>query len=92
MATRRGGLRRVVLTSMSFSPYRCRPEAGDDRKLLLEPIEPLAQRRERNPIGAVLGVVPTCTETELHPATAHRIHLGDGDGERSGQPERPARE
>ena len=67
---------------------RRRPQPGDDRELLLQPVETLAERRERDAVGAVLRVEPAGAEPELDPAAAHLVDLGDADGERAGQPER----
>ena len=64
---------------------RCRPQPVDDRELLLEPVEPLAERRERDAVGLVLGVVPAGAEAELDPAAAHLVDLGDADGQRPGR-------
>jgi hypothetical protein len=68
-------------------PGRGRPQAGDDRELLLEPVEPLGQRRERHAVGRVLGVEPARAQAELDPAAAHLVDLRDGDGQRPRQPE-----
>jgi hypothetical protein len=68
------------------------PQPGDDRELLLEPLEPLPQRRERQGVGPVLGLVPAGAEAEVHPAAAHLVHLGDGDGQRARRPERGRRD
>ncbi len=65
------------------------PQPGQDRELLLEPLEALAQRRERDPVGGVLRVEPAGAEAELDPSATHLVHLRDRDrdGERAGQPE-----
>src|SRR4051812_5486817 len=39
-----------------------RPQPGDDRQLLLEPLEPLAERAERDAIHEVLAVEPSGAE------------------------------
>ncbi len=57
-------------------------------ELLLEPVEALAERREGDPVGGVLGVVPAGAESELDPAPAHGVDLGHRDGERDREPER----
>ena len=64
---------------------RCVPEPGDDRQLFLEPVEALADRRERDAVGRVLVVVPAGAHAELDPAAAHGVDLGDRDGERPGR-------
>ncbi len=57
------------------------PHAGDDLELLLEPVEALAERRERDPVGLVFGVEPAGAEAELDPAAGHLVDLGDAHGE-----------
>ena len=80
---------RVVLAAEAeLLALRCRPQAGDDRELLLVPVEPLAQVRERDRVGGVLRAEPAGAETELHPAAAHVVDLGDRDRQRAGIPER----
>src|SRR5229473_5442996 len=59
------------------------PEAGDDLELLGQPVEALAQRRERDAEEAVLALVPGGADAEFGPAAAHRVHRGHGDRERS---------
>ena len=44
-------------------------------ELLLEPVEALAEGRERDAVGLVLGLVPARAETELDPAAAHLVDL-----------------
>jgi hypothetical protein len=66
---------------------RCPPQPRDDTQLLLQPLEPLPQRRERDAVGGVFGVVPASTEAELHPAAAHGVDLGHRDGQRARVPE-----
>ena len=70
-----------------FFPLRRLPQAGDDRQLLLEPGEALAQVRERDGIGLVLVRIPAGPQPELHPAAAHLIHLRDADRQRTRVPE-----
>ena len=61
--------------------------SGDDGELLLEPVETLAHRRERNAVGGVLRLEPAGAQAKLNPATAHLVHPGDLHGQRPGQPE-----
>src|SRR6185437_15715523 len=63
-------------------PRRRGPQPGDDLLLLAEPVEPLAQRRKRDAQVAVLLLDPGGANAEFGPAAAHRVHGGDGDGER----------
>ena len=74
------------------SPIGVGPQPGDDRELLLEPVEALSERRERDAVGRVLGLVPAGAEPELDPAAAHLVDLGHGDRERAGVPERRRRD
>jgi hypothetical protein len=67
---------------------RGRPQADQDRELLLKPVEPLADLREREPICGMLGLVPAGAEAEFHPATRHPVELGDLDREDTRKPER----
>ena len=60
----------------------------DDRELLLEHLEAVAGRRERDAVRSVFAVVPARAESELDPAAAHRVGLRDLDRERAGKPER----
>ena len=63
------------------------PEAGEDRQLLVESVEPLAEAGERDAEVLVLALVPGGADAELGPAAAH---LGDGrdlDRELAGKPE-----
>src|SRR6202030_1665037 len=64
------------------------PQAGEDRQLLLEAIEALALRRERDAVGSVLGLEPSCPDADVHAPAAHRIDLRHRDGKRSREPER----
>ncbi len=66
---------------------RGRPEPGDDRELLLEPVEPFLQARERDPVRRVLLLEPPGTEAEFDAAAAHLVDLGHRDSQRPGQPE-----
>ena len=78
----------VVLTvEVEGLPGRGAPEPGDDRHLLLVPVEPLPQLRERDAVGGVLGLEPAGPDAELHPAAAHLVDLRDRDRQGSGQPE-----
>ena len=61
------------------------PQAGDDLQLLLEPVEALATRRERDAVGGVLGVVPAGADAELDPAAAHVVDLGHGEASGPGR-------
>jgi hypothetical protein len=58
-------------------PDRRRPQAGDDRELLLEPFEPLARGGKRDPVGAVLVVEPSGADPQLDTTAAHDVDLGD---------------
>ena len=63
------------------------PEAGEDRQLLFQTVEPLAEAGERDAEVLVLALVPGGADAELGPASAH---LGDGrdlDRELAGKPE-----
>jgi hypothetical protein len=60
---------------------RRRPQPGEDLELLGEPVEALAQGRERDGVGLVFGLEPTGADTEFHTATAHLINLGHRDGQ-----------
>ena len=51
------------------------PEAGDDGELLLEAVEALTHRRERDAVGGVLVVVPAGADAKLHPATGHVVDV-----------------
>ena len=53
-----------------------------DGQLVLEEVVPRADPGKRQPVGLVLGLVPTGAETDLDSAAAHVIDLGRGDGER----------
>ena len=63
------------------------PEPGDDGEVVLEPLEPLTGRRERDRVGPVLVVEPAGADPQLHPTPAHRVDLRDRDGEGTGVPE-----
>jgi len=56
--------------------------------LFLQPGEPLGQARKREAVGGVFGLEPAGAQAELDPSAAHLVHLGDGDRQRPGQPER----
>ena len=58
---------------------RRRPQPGDDRQLLLEALEALAERRERDAVGVVLLLVPAGAEAELDATARHLVDAGDGD-------------
>ena len=66
---------------------RVGPHAVDDRELLLEHLEAVPGRRERDAERLVLAVVPARAQAELDPAAAHRVGLRDLDGENARQPE-----
>ena len=66
---------------------RRRPQPGDDRQLLLEPVEALLHVRERDAVGPVLAVEPARTQPELDAAAAHLVDARHGDRERAGAPE-----
>ena len=62
--------------------------AGTHYQLTDSPALPKpAQRRERDAVGGVLGLVPAGPDTEVDPAAAQLVDLGHGDGQRPGQPE-----
>ena len=63
-----------------------RPRAQDHLQLLLEDVHPLARRREGEPVGLVLALVPTGAEPELHPAVRDVV----GGDDRLGQHRRVA--
>ena len=68
----------VVLAGEAVLLARRRgPQAGDDLQLLLEPVEALAERRERDAVRGVLPLEPAAAQAELDPAAAHRVDLGD---------------
>src|SRR5581483_8638857 len=50
-------------------PDRCRPDPRQDRQLLMQTLEPLLEWWERDPVGAVLLLVPPRAEPEQHPST-----------------------
>ena len=62
---------------------RRRPHPGDDRELLLEAVEALAERRERDGVRLVLALVPAGAEAELDPAAGHLVDAGDRDRQRA---------
>ena len=64
------------------------PETGDDRKLLVETLESLTERRVRMPHAAVFLLVPAGSESQHDAPVAHRVDLSHGDRQRSREPER----
>ena len=71
---------------------RVRPQPGDDGELLLQALEALAEGREGDGVGLVLGLVPARAEAELDPAAAHLVDLRHGDREGTGVAERGRRD
>src|SRR6185437_9081275 len=65
---RRLGERVVLALEREPLSDRRRPQPGDDGQLLLEPLEPIAERAERDAVGHVLAVEPAGAEPELDPA------------------------
>jgi hypothetical protein len=59
------------------------PQARDDGQLVLEALEALAERREGDGVGLVLGLVPAGAEAQLDAAAAHLVDLRHRDGERA---------
>jgi hypothetical protein len=68
------------------------PHTGEDRELVLEHVEADPGLGVRDPVGQVLALVPPAAESELDPAPAHRIRLGDRDRERPRMPKRDRRD
>ena len=71
---------------------RCRPDAIKDRELVLQQIEPSADRGKWQPVGRVLGFVPAGPETDLDAAPAHVIDLSNQDRQRSERAEGDGRD
>ena len=71
-------------------------QAPDRLDRLLEQVEPLAGRRERDAVGGVLVERPAGAEAEVGPAAGEVVDRGDGVGEHGRVPvagavdERPA--
>jgi hypothetical protein len=63
-------------------PGGCRPQPGDDVQLFGEPVEALAQRRERDRVGLMFGFEPAGADTQFDTAAAHFVDLGDRDRQR----------
>ena len=78
-------VRAVVAEQLAL---RRAPHPGDDRQLLLEDVEPLADRRKRDAVGGVFGFVPAGAEAEIDAAATHRVDGRDRDRERSRLAER----
>ena len=89
---RRVGDRVVLALVRERRADRRRPQPGDDRQLLLEALEALAERRERDRVRLVLALVPAGAEAELDAAAGHLVDPGDRDRQRSGQAERRRRD
>ena len=49
----------------------------------MQPVEALAQRRERDRVGQVFFVEPARPDPEVDAPAAHRVHLGHRDRQRS---------
>ena len=60
---------------------RAGPRAVHDLELLGEPVHALAQRREREAVGAVLGLVPARAEAELDAPAGHVVGGRDDLGQ-----------
>jgi hypothetical protein len=84
----RRGLLELVVVALEREGLagRRRPQAGDDRELFLEQVEPA--RREGDAVGLVLPLEPAGTEPELGAAAGHRVDLRHRDREDARQPER----
>ncbi len=82
----------MLPVELERAALRRRPEPADDRELLAQPLEALAERGERDRVRLVLGFVPAGAETELDAAAAHRVDLRDGDRKRTGEAERRRRD
>ena len=87
-----GRVREPVVHALELEPLprRGRPEPGDDRQLLLEPVEPLGGAGERDAVRRVLGLEPAGADAELDAPAAHPVDVRDRDRQRPGQPERRA--
>ena len=86
----RGAVLQVVVAPVEAEGLADRraPQPGQDGVLLLEALEALAQRREGEAVGRVLGVVPTGPEAQLDSPGAHGVDLRHLDGEQTGLPKR----
>ena len=60
----------------------------DDRGLLFEVVESLAEGRERNAVCVVLLLEPPGADAEFDTTVRHLVDLGHGDREWAGEPER----
>ena len=67
------------------------PQTGDHGERLLEPVEALTGRGERDAVGGVLPLVPPGADAELDPPAAHLVDLRHRDRERSRVAERRRR-
>src|SRR5262245_29855559 len=65
------------LVGTGFGP----PQPSDDPQLLGQPVESLTGRREADPEGLVLALIPPGAQAELDPPATHLIHAGDDRGE-----------
>ncbi len=85
----RGRVAHLVVRSVEVERLglRRRPDPGDDLELLLESVEALTEGWKRDPVGAVLGVVPAGTDAELDPSARHGVDVGDRDRERARETE-----
>ncbi len=63
------------------------PQAGDDRQLFGVAVEPLADLRQFDAVGAMLVVEPSGAETQFYSPTGHLIDLGDRNGQHGRMPE-----
>ncbi len=66
----------------------CLPQAGDDRELLLEPVEAFGDRRKRDTVGGVLALEPARAEPEFDTSVAHMVDARHRDCQRAGKAKR----
>ena len=75
-----------MVTVVVERPPTGSPQAGDDLELLVSRSNRF-QRRERDAVGPVLGLVPAGAEAELHPPAGHLVDLRHLDREQAGPAE-----
>ncbi len=63
------------------------PESLENLHLFDEAFKTFLERREGYSVRTVLGLEPPGADAHLDSTLAHRVHLGDGDGERAGESE-----
>src|SRR5262249_52409917 len=73
----------VLAREAEALPARRGPQPGDHAELLLQPVEPLPQRREADAERLVLSLVPSGAHAEPDPPPAHLVDSGPDDGQRS---------